>query len=254
MKIHIHPSYPHVADAIKGIVCDEYKYDKVYCNRRNFVAKLTIEGKEYVVKKFKRPIFLNRIVYTYFRKTKARRAYENAVRLLEAGVDTPFPVAYVEHYTAGLFHSGYLLTEYLAAPTLENLLIKDIESHSPELELIEDDLIQFTITMNKKGVLPRDYNGGNIFYSYDDESGHYKFALTDVNRVTFNSKPSTKTVIRLFEQMGVSENSLCRFMTKLASIQNDSARECMYEFLRVRVKKDRRKSFIKRLKKLFRNR
>lgn len=247
MRIKIHPLYTHMASAIEGIVHDKYKYDKVYCNKRNFVAKLTIDGKEFVVKRFKKPHLLNRFIYTFIRKTKARRAYENALMLLERDIKTPLPVAYMEIKQKGLFHTGYLLTEYMSHPTLEKLMLKDIESYSPELEQLEEDLMRFTIDVNSKRVLPKDYNGGNIFYIYNKESGHYDFALTDVNRVLFNVKPSKKTIIGLFEQMGVQLKNLYRFMSKLASIQGDCTREYMYEFLRIRTKKRHRKSFFSKI-------
>ncbi len=251
IKMHIHSSYSHMSNAIKGIMHDEYQYDKIYCNKRNLVAKLTIEGREFVVKKFKKPHLLNRIVYTFLRKTKPQRAYENALKLMESGIKTPFPVAYMELKSGGLFHTGFLLTEYVSHPLIETLLLKDIESYSSELEQLEEDLIRFTIKMNEKGVLPKDYNGGNIFYLYDAETGHYDFALTDVNRVFFNVKPSQTAVIRHFEQMGVQLKNLYRFMTKLASLQGSNTRECMYEFLRIRTKKRHRKMFFSRIKSLF---
>ena len=93
MKVHIDPQYEQLRGEIMKVVAGDYVASKVYCHKRNVVEKVCMQGKEYVVKTYKRPNLFNRLVYTYLRKTKAKRAFLNAQHLLELDIETPTPVA-----------------------------------------------------------------------------------------------------------------------------------------------------------------
>src|SRR5690606_41915767 len=60
------------------------------------------------IKSFKIPNKLNQFVYKYFRKSKARRSFEFATILLQKGIGTPAPVAFMENFNGlGLQKSFY---------------------------------------------------------------------------------------------------------------------------------------------------
>lgn len=242
MRIHIHPDYEFLRSDIKRIVAGHYKVDKVFCNRRNVVEKITVAGKEFVLKRYKRPTIPNCIAYTLFRKSKARRAYEYALRLLKNGISTPFPVAYVEEKRYGFFHTGYLLTEYMNLPTLAQINVEELPFE--QLHKLELDLISFTILLQEKRILPLDYNPSNIFYSYDERTGHFSFALTDINRMKFGRIPWSKDVMRCFEQFGITTDKLYHFLLGYSIERGVDIDLCMFEFLHFRlIRKFRR--FIK---------
>ena len=69
----------------------------------------------------------NRVAYSWFRKSKASRAYENAVRISQLGFDTPAPIAYLETYTNGLLHDTYFVS--LQCPYMRQ--IKEFAEDSP---------------------------------------------------------------------------------------------------------------------------
>ena len=113
MKKVINAEYASMTSEFLEVVKGNYTPDVVFCNKRNVVEKVTIAGEVFVVKRYKRPILINRIIYCFFRKSKARRAYEYAVELLKRGVDTPYPVAYFEQYKNGLFDCGIFISKYV---------------------------------------------------------------------------------------------------------------------------------------------
>lgn len=239
MRIHIHPDYEFLRPEIKQIVSGCYSVDKVFCNKRNVVEKISIADKKFVLKRYKRPTIANCVIYTLFRKSKARRAYEYALRLLKNGVNTPFPVAYIEEKRYGFFHTGYLLTEYMNLPTLAQIKIEELPFE--QLHRLEHDLISFTIQLQEKRILPLDYNPSNIFYSYDDAEGCFSFALTDINRMRFGRIPWSRDAMRSFEQFGITTDKLYHFLLGYAIERNVDIDLCMYEFLRFRlIKKFRR--------------
>src|SRR5210317_2082664 len=64
--------------------------------KRNHIKKIDINGKLFNIKQFKTPNLIQAFVYRYIRRSKARRSYEYAFKLLDCNIKTPFPVAYYE--------------------------------------------------------------------------------------------------------------------------------------------------------------
>jgi hypothetical protein len=251
MKIHIHPDYSYLEEELKRVVSGNYTVEKTYCKRRNIVEKIILAGKPFVVKTFKRPTLANCFIYTFFRKSKARRAYEYALMLLEKGVKTPFPVAYIEVKKRGFFHTGYLITEYFDAPTLSQ--IEPGQFSQEELSKLGSSFISFTVSLQEKRILPLDYNPGNIFYFYDEKSGEYDFALTDINRMRFGWVPLTRSIMRSFEQFGVSTEHLYNFLLRYSIERGVDLHFCMYQFLSFRIRKKIRRFVKGKLKAKIKN-
>ncbi len=201
MKLYLNPEYEELRNDLLKIAEGKYAANKVFCHKRNVVEKVTIQGKEYVVKTYKRPNFFNRFAYTYLRKSKAERAYMHAKELLRLGIDTPCPVAYMEKKRKGLFNKGYYVSEYLPYRLMHDAYT-ELGEH--DKEKLTKDFMDFTIEMHDKKILPLDFNSSNIFYHFDEEEGHYRFAITDTNRMRFGKRPSTSEIMRSFEQLGIN--------------------------------------------------
>ncbi len=63
--------------------------------------------KSSVVKYFKIPYFINKIVYTFFKKSKAQKSYEYALKIKDF---TPKPIGYIEFYKFGLLDESYFVS------------------------------------------------------------------------------------------------------------------------------------------------
>ncbi|NNJ82971.1 MAG: lipopolysaccharide kinase, partial [Flavobacteriaceae bacterium] len=105
----VHPDFealkPQLQSAIDGF---SENSDFVTKGERNVIKKIVIDGESYNIKSFKIPGLLQRWVYRFFRKSKARRSFEYASRLIDLGINTPFPVGYSETFTGGLKASYYI--------------------------------------------------------------------------------------------------------------------------------------------------
>lgn len=243
MKISISPQYEHLRGDILKVVTGNYIASKVYCHKRNVVEKVCMQGKDYVVKTYKRPNFFNRLAYTYLRKSKAKRAFLNALHLLELGIETPAPVAYIEIYRKGLFSKGYFISEYVPYHTIrETFDGKTPESNDHNLKA---EFMKFTLALHEKKVLPLDFNSGNIFYYFDTEKECYRFALTDINRMQFGKTPSTYAVMRSFEQLGVPVDGLYKLALYYSSQKGSDLEYSMFIFLFHRLR-SRIKRFLKK--------
>lgn len=159
LKIVLSPTYAYLQQEIRKIPAGDYRILETYCDRRNTVRKIELTGgRIFVLKQYKRPTRLNQFAYTLFRKSKARRAYEYALRLQQLGFETAAPVAYLEISRHGLFHTGYFLSEFIAHPLLSTLQEGDEESRK-----ILEDFAGFHRRNARKGsVQPRHEPGQRI--------------------------------------------------------------------------------------------
>ena len=64
---------------------------------RNTIKNVTTQDLVLNIKSFKVPHLVNRIAYSFFRKSKANRSFEYANDLIKKGIKTPKPFAYFEY-------------------------------------------------------------------------------------------------------------------------------------------------------------
>ena len=122
MKVVTNPAYPFLTLFLSHL-SDRFETEgtTIY-EGRNMLKRFNIEGCELVVKSFKVPLFVNRVVYTFFRKSKARRSYEYAFELLKRGSSTPEPLGYIEVYKHGLFKYSYSVSAYSEATDIREYM------------------------------------------------------------------------------------------------------------------------------------
>lgn len=167
---------------------------------RNVVKYFTYKDISINVKSFKRPNILNRFVYKYIRQSKAKRSFLYAQNLVELGVGTPAPIAYIEYSNIyGLRDSFFISKQIEVDYEFRALLSKNIEE-------IKDVLIaftRFTYDMHMKGVFFIDHSPGNTLIKKTKEG--YQFFLVDLNRTKFfNREIPLHLGIKNFYRLGSS--------------------------------------------------
>ncbi len=203
MKIVINPTYEGWRKWIVQLPENFAQQGKVIYDARNQIRLMQApDGTPVCVKRFHKPAFLNRIAYTCLRAPKAKRAYENAIRLLENGIGTPVPVAYILIETNGLIQESYLVA-------LQSVLKRNFYEfrHHPlaGYEPIVEAFARFTADMHRKGILHRDYSPGNILFDLSSD-GHISFELVDINRMTFDQPVSLETACYNFRRLWGGED------------------------------------------------
>ena len=73
---------------------------------RNTIKKINIENLVVNIKRFKSPNIFNKIIYTFFRSSKANRSYNYAKKLIDNGIMSPKPIGFYEFFK---FHLNDLL-------------------------------------------------------------------------------------------------------------------------------------------------
>ena len=97
-KIILNPQYKSLYTFIETLPQNFNAGGEIVQDRRNTIKKFKVNGLEINVKRYRVPIFINRIAYTFFRKSKACRAYNNAFEVIKRGFETPESIAYIEEF------------------------------------------------------------------------------------------------------------------------------------------------------------
>lgn len=152
--------------------------------QRNQIKLFDLDGQTINIKSFKVPHFINKIAYKYFRKSKAKRSFEFANKLLELGIGTPKPIAFAEFSSAlGLEKSFYVSEQLQCDLTYRELVeIPDYPDH----ENILRQFTRFSFDLHEKGIEFIDHSPGNTLIKKNNK-GNYDFFLVDLNRMEFHS-------------------------------------------------------------------
>lgn len=178
MKIIVNPQYEYLYEKIKQIPTLFEKRGEVVYDGRNILKRTTIGGVDVVIKSFKKPHLINRIVYTFFRKSKAFRSYIYSMEIQKHGFSTPEPVAMIEQYSKGLLSHSYYICCYDDGETVRALMDGVVAGNEDKLKAFA----HYTAALHTAGILHLDYSPGNILIHQADK-GEYYFSLVDVNRM-----------------------------------------------------------------------
>ena len=221
MKIVVDKKYRFLGDVIASLPClmDEGQGETVY-DSRNRVVHFSHNGLSLMVKRFKRVNAIQKVVYSFFRKTKAERAFLFAEEFAKRGIDTPQRVAYIEEKHAGFFDTGYFIS-IEAQGTETSLLLREVQDYPKDLA---EAVAQQVVFMHSKGILHGDLNLSNFLCTQDDEG--YHFTMIDINRSHFcDGMPSDedclKNMVRLTHRRDLYEDLIRRY-AKLRGWDADS--------------------------------
>jgi len=224
MKLVINKAYKKYYDKIKEITSDFDSLGTLIYDGRNQIRNIELDDIILNVKSFKKPNVINKLIYKYFRKSKAARSYEYANKLISLDLNTPINIAYIE--TGKLFLSkSYYICEYF-----ENdfSMLEVLEERVTDRENVIRQFANFTYSLHKKGVLHLDYSPGNILIKKSGDN--YIFSLVDINRMKFLDV-SLEMGIKNFSKLWNSEEMLKYISEEYAKLNNVSY-EYVYDLLR----------------------
>lgn len=215
---------------------------RIYKGRNSVYSLKLADGSEVNIKAFKIPRGLNPYIYTLFRKSKARRSYENSLRLLEMNIRVPLPLGYVE------VRKGINLTRsYYISRQIEADNMRDWEK-KPNVESLLRALAKEIVRFHECGVLHKDFSPGNILYTGNQTDG-YMFYYIDLNRMTFDVH-NHRRLMTMFKAINLNPEETARigrYYGEAAGIGADVAEKEAREALQTYFDKKSRK---RRLKKL----
>jgi len=227
MKVHTHiaNAFMPLRNAIEQLDETFGNADKVLHAKRNTIKLLTISDLQIVAKKFRSPNHLQGWIYKNFRHSKARRSFEHAQHLATLGINTPAPIAYVEHYNNYRLGSSY----YLCAYCEHNFSMQEVmQNPDHEKFKIIEAFTRFTYAMHEAGVLHLDHNAGNTLVTRSNEG--YSFSVIDINRMQFRLPPKTLTLtqrLNNFVRLTDNKEVMRRFATIYAQCVRTNPETCI---------------------------
>lgn len=147
---------------------------------RNEIKIIDFNGENLVIKSFKIPNILNKIIYTFFKPSKAEKSYENSVKIIDF---VPKPIGFIEFRKFGLINDSYFVSENFKYDFTirEPLLDENFE----DKEKIFKAFAQFTLELHNNNIFHLDYSPGNILIKKEAEG--YIFKIVDINRMQFKT-------------------------------------------------------------------
>lgn len=182
-------------------------------NKVGVVPLPTPDGmQDFVVKEFI-PRGFNRLK-SIFLRSKAAKAWNGAVALIDRSLSTPFPAAFLERRKAGFVESSYFISER----------VSDAEEIRHLLRLLPpSDLLSLLSALGRHlsrchdmGILHRDLSDGNILVKKDD-SGNFAFFLLDTNRIRIRKKIRRLHRIKNLIRLGVPPPFQAYFLEQYAA-------------------------------------
>ncbi len=151
--------------------------------QRNIIKSFNIEGLKLNVKSFKVPNAFNSFVYKYIRPSKAKRSFEYANRLINCGISTPFPIAYIENTSVLGLKTSYYISKHIDYDFEFRDLI-----HNPQFServKILQQFATFTFKLHENNINFLDHSPGNTLITKG--ANGYNFYLIDLNRMRFET-------------------------------------------------------------------
>lgn len=169
-------------------------------DRRNQLRRMSYGGHRFVVKSYKVPHLVNRLVYGMFRPCKAKRAFEYAELLRRQGIGSPRPVAYYTERLFGVFFgkSYFVSLESECPYTYEDVMHHRVEREDEVLQAIGE----LTARLHNAGMVHMDYSRGNILIGFGP-GGEVRLELIDLNRIRFRTLSVKEGLNNLFERLPV---------------------------------------------------
>lgn len=184
MKYRIHSLFQQYQKKVLDFVIHFDSKGEVFVKgKRNEIKLFDLNGKTINIKSFKTPHFINKVIYSYFRKSKARRSFEFATILLEKGIGTPQPILFLENYNCFGLTSSFYASEHLKADLTFRELVEIPDF--PEHEKILRQFTKFCFDLHEQGIEFLDHSPGNTLIKRNND-GNYSFYLVDLNRMNFH--------------------------------------------------------------------
>lgn len=220
IKTIVADGHPEIEDLVKTLISDGVPSGaKMIYKGRNRVYALTLpDGSEVNIKAFKIPRVLNPYIYTLFRKSKARRSYENSLQLMSLGINVPEPLAYIEIRKGVKLGRSYYISRQIDAQNVRDW------DEKPDTEPLLRALAKEIVKIQKAGVLHKDFSPGNVLYTGNQTDG-YTFYYIDLNRMKFGVYDHRR-LMTMFKAISLDPDQtgrLARYFGEAAGLDPETA-------------------------------
>jgi len=218
MKLVIEDNFNKNFAEIQKIFQDFETYGEVFGNQdRNTLKLFQLNDLTANVKSFKVPNLVNKVVYRFFRQSKAERSFMYAKKLKDLNIGTPQPIAYAEEKNGVFFGKSYYMSEHLNYDITYRELTTNFDY--PDHENVLRAFTRFTYLLHENQINFLDHSPGNtLIKKVDDE---YLFYLVDLNRMRFEEMTLEERV-KNFAKLTIHDSMLEVMSDEYAHLMNTS--------------------------------
>ena len=239
-KIIINNSFDFFKDFILDIQSRFNENTQTVHKARNELKIISFMNIQTIVKSFKIPNVLRRIVYTYLRDSKAKKSYDNSIKLQEF---TPTPIGYIEFFQNGLINESYFISEKFDYDfTIREPLLDDTFENK---EKIFKEFARFTFRLHQNNILHQDYSPGNILIKKENDG--YIFKVVDINRMEFRDL-SLKERLKNFNKLWANDEQITIIAKEYAILCSQDEDTCIATALYYNTKHKNKMRLKRRLK------
>ena len=218
----INSKYQHLREWLGQLPEQFEQLGEVIYDKRNQLRVIEApDGTLVNAKRYCKAHAINRVVYSLgIRQPKGLRAFRYPTLLLERGIDTPEPIAYIEERRCGLLGLSYFIS--VQSP-LKHTFYEFGDAKEGTYEDMAEALGRFAAMMHDREVLHRDFSPGNILWDTDGEG--YHFAVVDINRMRFGKVEMEEGCANLCRLWGPKRfiELIARSYAKCRGIDEDEA-------------------------------
>jgi len=220
INFDVDDNYKEFEEFTQNIKLHFDKSSNIITKKRNIIKLVDKGDRLVVVKSFKIPNFINKFAYRFIRFSKAKRSFLNAKELVKRGVNTPYPISYIEFFTPLLNESFYICEKFNYDFEIRELFL---DPNFKDRDKILYEFIKFSYELHQKGIYHIDYSPGNVLVKKSSEG--YQFSIVDLNRmkfIDFNNDLRFKNLSR-FSARDEDTQKIAEIYSKISGIDNDFA-------------------------------
>ena len=226
--------------ALKDFEEDFFQNQNILNDDRNIIKVMKLGEDETVVKSFKTPNLLQAVIYKFFRRSKAKRSFENSVLLKSRGVKVAEPIGYIEVFDRFRLRQSYFISSKLDFDfSLDAATEKKMEDYKDILS----NFVHYTYDLHKKNIMHLDYGVENICIKKTTKG--YVFYLVDLNRLKdghVSEKKGVKNLARISSNPEIIKIIAETYATKISYSSVKTHKELKKFISRVRQRVKLKKS------------
>lgn len=218
-NFQINPNFTSFKDFLLHIKLDFDKNSSSIHKARNVLKVINYEGQDTIVKSFKVPHLFNRIIYTFFRDSKAKKSYDYSIKIAPF---TPIPIGYIEFYTNSLLSESYFVSEKFEYDfTIREPLL---DSAFKDRDVIFKAFAKFTYELHEAEILHQDYSPGNILIKR--VGNEFLIKVVDINRMEFRPL-SLDERLKNFSKLWAVDEEIAVIAKEYAKISGEDEGYCI---------------------------
>ncbi|OCL97532.1 hypothetical protein AAX29_01892 [Aliarcobacter thereius] len=239
-KLEVNEEFKTLENFVKNIKDFFQKNNNTIHKARNEIKVINYESRDFVVKSFKIPHLLNRVIYTFFRDSKAKKSYEYSLKIEKF---TPKAVGFIEFYNNFFIKDSYFISEKFEYDfTIREALL---DENFPNKDDVFKTFANFTYELHENGIYHLDYSPGNILIKKDNDK--FIFKIVDINRMKFLNM-DLDLRMKNFSKLWAKDEDLEFIAKEYAKIYKRNEDELVSKAIMFSRKHKAVKNFKKRLK------